>query len=209
MRKWIGILLTIVMICVTAACPAEGAKNGSGDSTDSVAGDRVVLDNYIYTVYAPEATYVLDMNHFKSFVCITQDPVISEKDYRMQRIIDPEEQSQIMINDQTHFIIWDIETDLMIVIRNLGRNENSIRTQNTSLLSEEELSQINAQSNVQAIRIGEQIWLYYPVNNPNTLYTIYNGSVISVVFGGSDEPDMDLEDTKALLSDLVLQEPEY
>ena len=86
MRKWIGILLTIVMICVTAACPAEGANNGSGDSTDSGAGDRVVLDNYIYTVYAPEATYVLDMNHFKSFVCITQDPVISEKDYRMRRI---------------------------------------------------------------------------------------------------------------------------
>lgn len=197
------VFLIIGILSLFAACLAESTEITTGNTVR----DQVVFDNGVYTVYASEATYILDMSRYKSFLCFTQDTSVSGKFYRLRPVNDPEQLSQNMASNHAHFLIYDIETGLTILISLKGRSQQSIKLQDLNLLSEEELRMINAQDNTQVFRIGERNWIYYPVTDPENLYTFYNGFIININFGGSNDHDMDLEDTKELLIGLKLQEP--
>ena len=158
--------------------PKSDIQLSDATSYDAEGMDTVNVDNEIYTVVGSDATYVLDLSQFPSFVTFTQDLYASFRAYLCME--HPYEFQKYLIDNQIHFLIMDAETNMQVYIYLRGLDDLS--------------SFVND--------LGNQPWIQV---SDSMLITFFNGYIIGVEFGGSGDMEADLQDVKAILSCLELK----
>ena len=182
--------------------PKSDIQLSDATSYDAEGMDTVNVDNEIYTVVGSDATYVLDLSQFPSFVTFTQDLYASFRAYLCME--HPYEFQKYLIDNQIHFLILDAETNMQVYIYLRGMDDLSSFVNDLALLSESDqkivASMIASDSSVEVL--GNQPWIQV---SDSMLITFFNGYIIGVEFGGSGDMEADLQDVKAILSCLELK----
>ena len=164
--------------------------------------DAVEREGDIYSVHAGNVTYHLDVGPFPTFLCFTQDLYASFDAYL--RHGSPKELQKMLIDEDIHFFLYDLETELTIYIYSDEADELSALAEDFSSLSpanQELIASILCTDPVLK-QAGNTTWI---LGNDHLMATIVGGEYVIVEFGGSDDPAADLEDTLALLSHLQFE----
>ena len=165
--------------------------------------DSVSLNNDVYTVSTGKLTYRLDMRYFPGFLCITQDKYVSFMGYLYLK--DPNAYQKFMIENNIHFNIYEPETQLDIYIYDEDGDELSERIGDLRLLPEDTIATIATffGSDSYLVKVDNEYWMLYP--EYQHLLNIRGGRYIHVEYGGTNDPDGDLDDTLNILSCMTIR----
>ena len=217
MKKLLGWMLVLMLLCGSAALAEDVVLNPDdftttitekakpdasfNDASFAAGKDTVTRDGNSYTVDDGNIKYTMDMSRLSSVMCLMQDMMASFESYL--RFNDPNDVHKFLLDNDIHYTLIDVETNLWVYIYNFEPDSMSQMVGSFTALSDanKQIVASRLASNTSIVKAGNYDWVQYSKG----YVTIYNGQYVVAQIDGGDDVAGDFADTLNFISSLTLQ----
>ena len=221
MKKLLVVLIVLMLCCVSAFAetlelnPEDVKLDLSKAHSYEVeledqetfaksSADTVVREGYNYIVDNGSLKMALDLSRYPGILCFTQDKFASFEAYLAIKPEYVDTMLNQLIEDKVNFYLVDRTTNMQVYIYAEEADNVSTMVVDLNTLSEENVQVLTSRifPGATVCQAGNTRWLKL---GSSYMLTIAKGQYVMTEFGGSGDPDADLEDTLDILSYLTIE----